>query len=104
MTHAFPGNAAHLATDATNRAWRTLAVNLAADLAVALALVLTTALNEANDWSDLEWNLLGFTLAKTVVTTIGSYVLRRFLDPSHFPTPLPPEFPGEPNEDTPDVA
>ena len=79
-----------LKEDATNRALRTFAVNLFTDVAVAVALVLVTAFNSANSWGELEWSLLWFTLGKTVVVTAGSFVMRRYLDASGIPTPLPP--------------
>lgn len=86
-----PDKAKHdLSTDARNRSFRTFLNGLTVDVGVALALVLLTATSGANSWSDLEWSLLGFTLAKTGVMTAGSYVLRRYLDASPFPTPLPP--------------
>ena len=79
-----------LKIDASNRALRTFLVNLVCDVAVAVTLVLVAAFQKANGWDDFEWALLGFTLAKTAVTTAGSYILRRFVDPSGIPTPLPP--------------
>jgi hypothetical protein len=79
-----------LTADARNRALRVFLVGLAIDVGVALTLVIYNAANQANRWSDFDWQLLAFTLAKTLVTTAGSFILRRFLDPSGFPTPLPP--------------
>lgn len=79
-----------LSDDARNRALRTFLVNISTDVAVALVLVLVAAFGEAEGWGDFEWSLLGFTLAKTAVVTAGSYILRRFLDPSSLWTPLPP--------------
>lgn len=85
-----------LAVDAKNRAVRTLLVNLATDVAVALAVVIVAAFSKANGFDDLEWSLIGFSLIKTAIVTAGSFVLRRFLDPSGVPTPLPPTPTGEP--------
>ena len=79
-----------LTQDAKNRALRVFVVNLTTDVGVALALVLVTAFSRANGWGDLEWTLMGFTFVKTAIVTAGSFVLRRFLDPSSIPTPLPP--------------
>lgn len=90
-----------LSRDARNRALRTFVVGLAVDIGVAIVLVLVTAFGKANGWSDLQWTLLGFTLSKTIVTTGGSYVLRRFLDGSAVPTPLPPAPVPVPNEEVP---
>lgn len=102
MSHPFPilGKAS-LTQDAGNRALRTFLVNLATDVAVALVLVLVTAFQKANGWGDFEWSVLAFSLGKTAVTTAGSYILRRFLDGSALPTPLPPAPVPEPNDDDP---
>lgn len=88
-----------LRSDASNRAKRSLLVGLVIDLAVAVVLGLSVALQDANGWGDLEWKVVGFSIAKTVVQTIGSYLLRRVVDPSVFPTPLPPEDPGPPADE-----
>jgi hypothetical protein len=92
-----------LQVDAKNRALRTFLVGLAMDVAVALVLVLVTAFNSADGWGDFEWKVLGFTLGKTLVTTAGSYILRRFVDPSGIPTPLPPAPVPAPADNTPEV-
>lgn len=83
-------NRALLRADAKNRTYRTFLQALAVDVALAVALVLTTSLSGANAWGDLQWTVLGFLLAKTVVVSAASYVMRAFLDTSSFPTPLPP--------------
>ena len=75
--------------DARNRALRSFLQGLAIDVAVAVCLVLTTVLIDANGWDEIEWSLLGFSLAKTVAQTIAAFVMRRFLDKSRVPTPLP---------------
>lgn len=79
-----------LQADAKNRALRTFIVNLVADVAVAIVLLLVTTFQDANSWGDIEWTVLGFSLAKTVVASAGSFILRRYIDPSGIPTPLPP--------------
>lgn len=76
--------------DASNRALRTFLTGLVIDVSVGLALALTSMFATANGWTDFQWAILTFSLAKTVVQSAGSYFLRRFLDPSGFPTPLPP--------------
>jgi hypothetical protein len=88
-----------LNTDARNRAVRTFLVGITTDVGVAVALVLYNAFTKANGWGDFDWSVLGFLLSKTAITTGGSYVLRRFLDGSSLPTPLPPAPVPEPNED-----
>jgi hypothetical protein len=79
-----------LAADARNRSWRTFLNGITVDVAIALLLVLTQSVGSAQGWDDFEWGVLAFTFAKTAVMTAGSYVLRRYLDASRFPTPLPP--------------
>jgi hypothetical protein len=85
-----------LTADAKNRGVRTLLTGLAIDVAVGVALVLAAYFASANSWGDLEWAILAFSLAKSVVQAVCSFILRKFLDPSKFPTPLPPADPGEP--------
>jgi amino acid transporter len=85
-----------LTADAQNRSWRTLLTGLAIDVTVAVALVLATTLATANEWGDLEWLIIAFSLFKSVLQAVCAYVLRRFLDPSSFPTPLPPAPVAEP--------
>lgn len=77
-------------TDARNRALRTFLQGLAIDLMAACVLLLLPLFTAAQDWSDIDWRILGFLLAKTVSVTGMSYVMRVFLDPSRLPTPLPP--------------
>lgn len=62
--------------DARNRAFRTLIQGLAFDVAAALCIVLYTAFSAAQGWGDLEWALLGFTVAKTFVVSGLSYLMR----------------------------
>jgi hypothetical protein len=85
-----------LAIDAKNRATRVAIQGLFIDLCVTVVLILWTAFAQAGGWSDLQWALIGFTIAKTVVQSIASYVMRRYLDPSRVPTPLPPDPQAQP--------
>lgn len=84
-----------VSVDAKNRALRTFLQNIGFDILAAIAVVLYTAFNAANGWGDLEWALIGFTLVKTTVVTGLSYVMRKALDDSSIPTPLPPAMSGE---------
>lgn len=86
-----------LKIDAKNRALRTFLVGLATDVLGAVVLLFTPLITSANSWSDLDWKLMGFLLAKTVLSTAFSYLLRTILDGSKIPTPLPPADPGEPD-------
>jgi hypothetical protein len=36
--------------------------------------------------------VVGFTLSKTVLMTVVSFVMRKYMDPSAIPTPLPPVY------------
>ena len=81
--------------DARNRALRTFLQGLAIDVAVALAALVLANADTITDKQGLI--VLGAAAAKTVATTVASYVMRRFLDPSRVPTPLPPSDPGEPD-------
>lgn len=88
-----------LANDARNRALRTFLQGLAIDLAVAVAAFVLANVDSITDRAGL---ILALTsLTKTLVTTVASYVMRRYLDASSLPTPLPPSDPGEPDDATP---
>jgi hypothetical protein len=92
-----------LTADAKNRSLRTFLVALAVDVGLAVLLVVYNAFTVANDWSQLDWTVLGFLLTKTGLTSAGAFILRRFLDPSGVPTPLPPAPVAAPADHTPEV-
>jgi hypothetical protein len=81
--------------DAKNRAWRSFLQGLGIDVAVAVAIV---AYQIASNPKPIVWAIVGASLARTVVQSAASYVMRRFLDGSKIPTPLPPDPPGKPAE------
>jgi len=83
--------------DATNRAVRTFIQGLAIDVGVALAVLLWTVFSNANTWGDLEWKIIAFSVLKTILTSIASFIMRRFVDRSGSAA-LPPDDPGRPNE------
>lgn len=87
-----------LANDARNRALRTFLTGLGIDVLVGIVLVLLVTFKTANGWGDIEWTILSFSVAKSFIQSAGAYVLRRFLDGSSLPTPLPPANPGEPDD------
>lgn len=89
-----------LTNDAKNRAARTFLQGLAIDLAVAVAAFVLANVDSITDKQGLIVALAA--LGKTLVTTVASYVMRKYLDGSSLPTPLPPADPGEPDDDTPD--
>lgn len=78
---------AALKTDAGNRAVRTFWQGLAIDVGVGVAVL---AYSVASDPSPLAWAAVGASFARTIVQSGASYVMRRFLDRSRVPTPLPP--------------
>ena len=91
-------SSAALHIDAKNRAVRTFLQNMGVDAAVAVVTLLLPLVVRAGSFSDLDWRYIAFSVAKTVVLVVFSYVMRRFMDPSSFPTALPPEYAGPPNE------
>jgi hypothetical protein len=84
-----------LAADARNRALRTFLQGLVADVAAAVVLLVLPVVTNAQGWEDFDWRILGFLLAKTVVVTGLSYLMRTVLDRSSIPTPLPPSDRGQ---------
>ncbi len=79
-----------LVADGKNRALRTFLVNAAIDVLAALVLYLAPIVQGANAWSDFDWNVIGFMVAKTALATVFSYLLRTVIDPSRLPSPTPP--------------
>lgn len=92
------GAHSRLTADAKNRGLRVALTGLAIDVAVAIALVMSAFVLDLSSWSGVEWTVLSFTLAKSVVQAVAAFILRRFIDPSRIPTPLPPDPVPEPAE------
>ena len=93
-----------LTADAKNRSTRTFLVGLSIDVTVGITLVLVSTFASAHEWGSIQWTILSFSLAKSVVQAGGAFILRRFLDPSGFPTPRPPADPGAPADPVPAPA
>lgn len=92
-----------LTADAKNRAVRSFIQGLGIDLATAIAAALLLWLPDADLSSRDAWIVLGTGLVRTVLGTVASYVMRRFVDGSAVPTPLPPAPVPEPNNDEPTI-
>ena len=89
-----------LSADARNRALRTFLQNIGIDVLVAVVAILIPFFQDANSFGELEWKIILFSLAKTIALTVFAFIMRRFLDRSAFPTPLPPVTAGTPNDNT----
>lgn len=68
--------------DASNRAWRTFVVNLGIDIAVAVATVLSGWIGDADLSNPNDWKFLALSVAKTLIATVGAYVLRKAVAPA----------------------
>jgi hypothetical protein len=78
-----------LVQDAQNRAWRAFVQGLGIDLLTAVAIVVAQVVAQPLEaWQG--WLAVGVSLARSVAGAAASYVMRRFLDRSKIPTPLPP--------------
>lgn len=62
--------------DAMDRAWRTFKSGIGLDIAIAVAVVLAPAITNL-EWTPVYWAVLGTAIAKSVLTAVTSYVLRR---------------------------
>ena len=69
---------------------------VAVAVAVAVAAAVLVWLPDADVSSREAWLVLAVALVKTVMQAVASYVMRAKLDGSAVPTPLPPEYPGQP--------
>ena len=87
---------ASLTEDANNRALRSFVQGLGIDVMVAVA-ILAYAVTSNPD--PIVWAALGASLARTVVQSAAAFIMRRYLDKSGIPTPLPPAPVPAPNED-----
>ena len=97
-----PYHETHLLTiDASNRALRTFLQGLGYAVLAAVVMVLYPVVTGAHSWGDFNWPLIGFALTQAVGTAVLSYLMRKVLDPSGIPTPLPPADPGPPADTTP---
>ena len=95
-------NQQFISRDAVNRFVRSLWQGLGIDMAVAIVLAFGTYFLSADGWGSVEWAVISFSVAKSVVQAIVSYVMRKYVDTSTrlqnsgVPTPpLPPAVTGE---------
>jgi len=79
-----------LIADAKNRALRTFLAAIGVDVGMAVALFVYDTLNDASGWGSFDWYVLSFLFVKTLLVSAASYILRRRIDGSAVPTPLPP--------------
>lgn len=68
--------------DARIRAWRTFLTNLAFDVAAGVAAFLMTVVGSF-EWTQTYWIALGLGVAKSVITGIMTYFIRKFFKPSN---------------------
>lgn len=82
-----PRSLESLTTDAKNRAFRAFLVALTAAIFVDVWPLVSDALSS----SAVEWFELGKAGIRVGIQSAGAFILRRILDPSGVPTPLPPD-------------
>lgn len=68
--------------DAVSRSKRTLIQGLLIDLVVAVSAALLVWLPDADLSSRAAWTILGVSLAKTILTSAASYIMRLKVAPS----------------------
>ena len=81
---------AFIESDAQNRAWRSFLQGMGIDVLVAIAITVTSVFATAGGWGQLQWTIISFSFAKSILQAAALYVMRRFLDQSKVPTPTPP--------------
>lgn len=67
--------------DAINRAWRTFVQGLFLDVVVAVVMVASVAVSDGVEWTSTYWLALAGLVAKTVVTSLVSYLARTLVPP-----------------------
>lgn len=72
---------------AVKRGTQTLLQSLGIDVAVAACLGISTVVGPWEGWDDAKWQLLGFTVGKSVVLAAVSWVIRRYADRSGVRSP-----------------
>ena len=88
MTHSLPVNSGALLTkDAGNRAWRTFLQALALEIGVQVVPALNAALQDEGHVYNVDWLQ---SLVRLAGMTALAFFMRKVLDPSGIPTPLPP--------------
>lgn len=86
---------ARLTADAVNRTWRTILGMIVVEVGnVVVPELLRMLQDERTVW---DWNA-AHSLGRIAAAAAFAFVLRRYLDPSAVPTPLPPADPGVPAE------
>lgn len=86
---------ARLTADAANRAIRTVIQAVLVEVGYLVIPEINRMLqDEATIW---DWNAVQ-SLIRVAAFGALSYIMRRYLDPSPIPTPLPPSDPGVPAE------
>lgn len=71
-----------VATDASERAFRTLLQGLAVDVLAGIGVALTAAIAGGIEWTQAYWLALALAVGKSAVTAIVSYFARRFVPPA----------------------
>ena len=66
------------------RGIQTLLQSLGVDVAVGLALALATLIGPWESWGDVQWSILGFAVAKSVVQAATAWIIRRYVDQSGY--------------------
>lgn len=86
---------------AVKRGWQTLLQGLAIDVVVAVALVILATLPALDSWDTLRLQIgvISFTVAKSVVQAVVSWVVRRWFDQSGSSQPLPALTAASPDDD-----
>jgi high-affinity Fe2+/Pb2+ permease len=79
--HAAPSS---VKLDALNRAWRTLYTAFGADAALLIGAGLLELLDKVDISTEAFWIGLGILVAKSILTSLGSYLLRL----KHAPKPV----------------
>jgi len=80
MAHYSNESAIAVQHDARERSYRSLLQGLAVDVTITVVLVLATFVGSL-EWTPAYWQVLGLTLAKSVIQAAVTYLMRFYVTP-----------------------
>lgn len=85
-----------VAADAKNRMTRSFLTGIGIDVLVAVVLTAAAVFTTNDGWGTIEWAVVSYSFAKSIVQAVLAYVLRKWGDRvRQIPIPVPPAETGQ---------